>query len=195
MDDDFDSFMEKEFLKFDNLIKKYIEPELHSLPCWAKVAFASRCAKRILPLCENTWGKILSKEEVNCWQEAITVSEKSAENAKYTWAVPQIEWITLTHALLIDPLPIHAALEAAYIAGGNKSMYRENLNDAVLATVRYCVGNTAIRQECSDDIFDAMYADLKLLVKMSNKNAWDDETAIHPEIFGDMWSKGTPKNW
>jgi hypothetical protein len=191
--DENDEKRTKEFLK-------EIQIGLNLLPKWAKVAFAARCARRMLPIYNKNWANVMLEnkllERVRNVENFISVTEISAAKAFYAFDVPQIEWTSYVNPLLFEAMPAFCAMDAAYIAGGNVSIYRTSLDETVLAVIRSCSWD-AIYLSDSDKkhIRDAICNDVKVIVKESAINCWTDETPVAQKIFGEMWPNGKPGDW
>jgi hypothetical protein len=56
------------------------EEEITELPRWARVAFAARCARRVLPLCRHFW-RNASSEQITVVTQAVELAERSAAKA------------------------------------------------------------------------------------------------------------------
>lgn len=61
----------------DSRIEIPTTKELKTLPCWARVAFAARCARRVQPLFRAAWPQA-AKEHIETVDTAVTAAERSA---------------------------------------------------------------------------------------------------------------------
>ncbi|HBG28984.1 MAG: hypothetical protein A2Y10_14820 [Planctomycetes bacterium GWF2_41_51] len=179
--------------KFLNEIKKI----LTLLPRWVKVAFAARCARRLLPLYTMTWSESVPREElsrnVNNLEKFISIAETSAAKTTYASDVPQTKWRAYVNPMIVEALPAFKAIEAAYIADGNVSDYNENIDATILQQFNMCNGN-AVPYDM-EEARKAILSDIKFLFRESTIHSWTDETPVHKEIFGGMWPDGEPEDW
>lgn len=173
--------------------------DISSLPHWARVAFAARCARRVLPVFDANWGDA-SAERRNTLTIAITCAENSAANG-----APDEN---LKGAVLNALITAGAALRTLY---GSPSKDAETAppdgNAAVLAslaakaaekaaetaqskadesdTVAFDAFGFARKALSDDDVAIAeIYGDADRLQAIARKRRWTHQTPVPTTVFG-----------
>lgn len=184
--------------------------ELQTLPHWAIVAFAARCARRVQPLYKIEW---LQTPNVDFGRldRAITISEQSAACAiiavppdtvgnSYirTEGVQGISRVTAFAAYEAVSAVNAAAIAAAAVTEVDTTMAA---SDAIaFAAQAVAQAGEAFRRKNS--IFshctlakEAMRRDFELLTFAAEAENWTNETPVPPEFFGPLWPDGVPDGW
>lgn len=160
--------------------------EIAKLPRWARVAFAARCARRVLPL--PTFGRPdTSPHTVWATQQAVRYIELSAGK---TGALAQPSQL---FALIgdIDGKGFGPLVDAIVVLA--KADARDDLSLTGYAS------NAA--SSASGDAFPI--ADIRLhlrrdfdhLAELAHWQKWTDDTPVPPEVFGPLWPEGPPQGW
>lgn len=157
--------------------------ELQTLPRWAIVAFAARCARRVLPLVEpkgnHTFFGAISR--------SVEAAESAASAAHSADAI--IAASVADHAAgdSLHAAAFAAAIAAAQAAAAAHAHAADNAADAA---------DNAARATAYDDAANAaMRRDFELLVAASKAERWTDKTPVGPEFFGPLWPDGEPPGW
>jgi len=164
--------------------------EIAQLPRWARVAYAARCARRVLPLFQHAWAEAPT-EYVKAIETAVNLAELAAASAS-----PAAEHLA-------------SSVSAAAASASNASVAASAASAAAVAYDAVCasaapaasIASFAARAaEHSAAAVNipataAIRADLDLLVKAANAYEWDDATPVPPEVFGSLWPDGPPEEW
>ncbi len=178
------------------------EDEIAKLPRWARVAFAARCARRVLPLLKITWPDAAEEHIVEVSQ-TVDVAESSAGFGKTD---VDIEWVLLgsrvaaghaSASLTVSPniavVVINAARVAASAAQTGLSSEVEN---------RYAATADDLAAGAADTVPSAVSAfrhrvrcDFDQLAKLAEWQKWTNDTPVPPSVFGPLWPDGPPAGW
>lgn len=169
------------------------EDEIAKLPRWARVAFAARCARRVLPL--FLIGRPFPHERWYSSQDpqwSLSQAERSAA-AGASQVTSQSGYFEAASHIYQDENPADAAAHnsanaAAYAAadaGDNSRPLRAFF--AMNYAARAAQGNTRLLADCRRD-FD-------LLARLASTYGWTDDTPVPPEVFGPLWPEGKPAGW
>jgi hypothetical protein len=170
------------------------EAELARLPRWARVAFAARCARRVLPLFKHQWPEAPAAH-LTAVEQAVSVAENAAAAADGSAASA----FTSAGAYVVTAdyatggaggyavVAVGAALDAAISADASDAATAGA--DAACATYLLAAGQgnaTALR---------AIRTDFSALMRTAEVRRWTDDTPVPPEVFGSMWPDGAPPGW
>ncbi|MBP3956318.1 protein kinase [Gemmata sp. G18] len=168
------------------------EEEIATLPRWARVALAARCARRVLPLYQHFW-LAAPVEYVAAVARAIEVAECAAA---FRLEIDDGAEAGAQAAVgpAADFLPAYYVAEAAAYAAC-----------AAFTPNAYFVARAAV---AADDAVDAAYpvggasilrravcVDLELLTSAVLSRRCSDETPIAPTFFGPLWPDSPPLGW
>ncbi len=191
------------------------EEEIATLPRWGRVAFAARCARRVLPLFLHKWPDA-PQSYVAQLTWAVEVSEKSAarSGAGEVWVPPAG---AITCLAYVCDAGINAdrnrarAVEVIVATGVAITKFKdraENIFDphlsAVVAVITHnasvaLANGMATSQETYGSavmVADAVIRrDFDHLVNLSDRGQWTDETPVPLEVFGPLWPEGIPEGW
>lgn len=175
-----------------------IEMVLVSLPRWAKVAFAARCARRMLSLYSISNSSRIPEEKmlkkIQDLEKLVSITELSANRAVYASKISQEEWKYYGNPLLFEDLTVFHAIDAAYIADGKQSIYCKSVDETIMFQIRIL---NIIAIDLTDDtekIRTAVLGDCKYLASKAIKHRWTEETSVHQEVFGEMWPNSKPSD-
>lgn len=169
------------------------EDEIAKLPRWARVAFAARCARRVLPLfltnrpfpSENRYSAqdpqwSLSQAELS----AATASSRVTSVSGYTEAASHI----YEDENPADEAAHNSANSAAYAAADAGD------NSRPLRTF-FAMNYAARAAQGSARLFAVCRRDFDLLTRLASTYGWTDDTPVPPEVFGPLWPEGKPAGW
>ncbi|MDY3553978.1 hypothetical protein R5W24_003092 [Gemmata sp. JC717] len=159
--------------------------EMATQPRWAQVAFAARCARRVLLLPEHrrpstpvTLILVASK--------AVDVAEQSA-GIGYAHPEARESYASLaaTNANGYGP-----AIDALAAVGAADEFDKRVAGYAAVA------GNAAAGDAYTiANIRRVVRRDFDNLSQLAEAQRWDDDTPVPPEVFGPLWPEGAPKGW
>lgn len=194
--------------------------EIASLPKWAIVAFAARCARRVQPLFQYFWPDapdelILSIDRASKLAQASSENPAMASTARsaiYLTAASKANAAASAVETALGSATVetrNAAADAAYAARNaafavltaaeslKQSSYVYAAKNAVDSAV-YAVQNAAEASAELDARIQTSLAirhDLQTLIAAAINNKWSDSTAVPSDFFGPLWPEGTPAAW
>ncbi len=165
------------------------EAEVSCLPHWAKIAFAARCARRLLPLL-NTDPTELSIHQLSAVASMVQAVEESAATASFaprkTGTKKTIDTAneSIKNRVLSSDCndAVSAALAAASLAAGKTAQI------TVSALQRLANARTLRFVLLPRRDFDG-------LLKLAKEEKWTDDTPVPPEVFGPLWDRDPPSWW
>jgi hypothetical protein len=175
------------------------EAEIELLPQWARVAFAARCARRVLPLFRNFWRDAheLHSAALN---NAIVFTEFTASVAKAakdtTYATAYAVGVARAAQDAHAPKTAHDIIYAAVYAAGTVT----NTTKATLATtsVSYAAAVCAATTNAApiiSNLIRPIRSDFETVYDMSRASHWTDDSPVPPSVFGPLWPDGPLEGW
>lgn len=156
------------------------EEEIAALPRWAKVAFAARCARRVLPLFARC---------------ATDLAHPSKDRAYLQYLVTQAE-SSASESSGSDRDALDLAVRAAgwlyAVTGG--SAKQDNRPEPEYYVARVTVW-TRTSGESISDLTVIIRRDFDHLARLAEWQHWTDDTPVPPEVFGPLWPEGPPPGW
>ena len=163
------------------------EDEIAELPRWSRVAFAARCARRVLPLYIYSWpdGKSPYQVELQSIVDLEQLAGTTNSNAHY----PRNR---ICYGTIFAGMPELAAQVASL------------LGDLILPiltpisqvqSIRGSIKKAAAASQGIEDITPFIRRDFDHLLKLAEWQKWTDDTPVPPEVFGPLWPEGPPKGW
>jgi len=191
------------------------EVEIAKLPRWAQVAFAARCARRVLPLFSRNWPNA-PKDYVTKLCYAVEVGERSAARAG-----AGEDWAPAAGALLcavyvcdavnnavLDRNRATEVINATSRAVSKLKDKPENIFDRHIGEVFHVLNShasvaiangIAISQETYNaaKVFadSIIRRDFDRLVTLAKAQNWTEDSPVTPTAFGTMWPDGPPAGW
>lgn len=190
--------------------------EIATLPRWAMVAFAVRCAQRVRPLLEPAWPDI-PNERLDAVDRAIGLARASAaspasaseahlrlvaDDAARTagWAVDRAseagEHVASTAVAATDVAVF--AVVGELDAVDSVSHVIDHANEAARHSYYAAVS------EASDSVDIGLVAlafrtairrDFDVLRRLAESEGWTDETGVDVDRLGPLWPEGVPEGW
>ena len=159
------------------------EEEIATLPRWARVAFAARCARRAQPFFLKAWPKAPHKH-LKSIEGAISLAEAAAgvagadaaDAADADAAAADAAYAAYSAAKTADDAA-NAASAAAHAAHANAA----NANAAFAAAAAAAFAANANTAAGGDG--DAIAQDFKLLLTKAITEKWTDNTPVPPSVF------------
>ncbi len=193
--------------------------DIAELPRWAMVAFAARCARRVLPLYKHSWPDA-SEKHVRDLTRAVEIAEQfaaaattkfdaSADNAAANAAAAAADANGSAHD------KSHAAAGAATHAASAADHAMDAANAA--ANVTYDPNSYTLLSDRFDiDVHDSYVAnsahaatayaaatptndmiarDFQTVRERARSENWTATTPVPPNVFGPLWPDGPPVWW
>lgn len=163
------------------------EAEIAELPRWARVAFAARCARRVLPLFQPTFPPVKLSEHAFNVRRAIEVAEIAASRAAAVSSFVQPEYTAFetgrTHSQAAS-----VAASAAYVDEATKKAHLAEVNRSASLAAQSAA-------EAYSAAIPHIRRDFDHLSRLAEWQHWTDDTPVPPEVFGPLWPEGPPKGW
>ncbi|MBN9121796.1 MAG: hypothetical protein J0I06_22090 [Planctomycetes bacterium] len=157
--------------------------KIAKLPRSARVAFAARCARRVLPLVKHYWPNA-PEHHLKALDRAVSVAENAADAARSAADAAARASAAARAARAADAADAaHAADAAAYAAA---ALAGDAAYAAAAAAAAYAAYATARR---------FIARDFKTLVEAAAAGKWTNQTPVPPTVFGPMWPEGVPPDW
>lgn len=156
--------------------------EIRQLPKKAQVAFAARCARRVLPLYKYFWPEA-PDEHVNAVEVVIAFAESDSPPSENANAVDD------NAIAAINAVPSSVAKTVAYAA---YAAYQSFTINSVRAAAKVVVN---ISEDVRNKTIAAMRRDFEKLKEAATRENWDNKHHILPEWFGPIWPNGAPERW
>jgi hypothetical protein len=168
------------------------ETDVTELPRWARVAFACRCARRVLPLFDLhrhqdaiSFQKLDLPESLELAEYSAGIAESPAdpnmaysESASFSYSPDDLRSIVANAVA-------NSVAYAAADAGDN--------NRPIRAYIAMCFANEASKFFAS--INSHIQADFRHLMHLADTQHWTDDTPVPREVFGPLWPAGLPTGW
>lgn len=155
--------------------------EIATLPRWARVAFAARCARRVEPLFLKLWLEAPQKH-VSAVSRAVVVAEQSAA-AAFSAAR---DAATRDAAAAAPAAVLANADHAAHVAAA--AAYATNAIHAAKSAA-----NAA--RSAGEGAITPIRDDFRRVFDESRFRQWTDATPVPPAVFGPLWPEGPPADW
>jgi hypothetical protein len=173
------------------------EGEVANLPWWARVAFAARCANRVLPLLQESWPDI-SDDYLAEVLSSLKAATKAADQAVRD---PEVAGI----------FRLGAADAAHHVSTRALNEGRERASK--IAFVTALAINTAYAEDTPRQVnlawgalahaWNLLHESGKKVVReefdrlksLAEWQAWTNDTPVSQEVFGPLWRDGPPLGW
>ncbi len=177
--------------------------EIEKLPRWARVAFAARCARRVLPLVKRFWtGAPLI--HLKAFDSAVATAE-SADIIPVAKATIVQEAASSAAEEVGTAFAFHVAHAAAYAAARAARNASAAATHAIAGTKSGATYDIDAASAATEGMFLAARVgtinslvaparDFDLLSRLVKKEKWTDDTPVPPTVFGPMWD-GPPPEW
>ena len=182
--------------------------EVKQLPRWARVAFAARCGRRVLPAVRYFW-EGASEHHLIALAEGVS----AAENA------PPITGNAFDSALAADAValtanpqrrPLRPSATGAYFAAAAAraslaalaahSAHAAAVHTEFDAAAAGCAAAGFLASVATIDTpltaqLRCIRRDFVRLKRLALKEKWTDDTPVLPDVFGPMWPEGVEPYW
>lgn len=166
-------------------IPRPTKAEIQALPRWVRVAFAARCARRVLPIFAHLQPGA-PEQDLTAVEQAVSITEHASTTAvadRMSAAGYEAGRVAGTASAAGSAPAVSASLavEAAY-AG--------SVDEAVSASASSA--DHAVR---AANVSSVVLADFHALVAWSQLNYAFDSTPCPPVVAGPLWPDGVPEGW
>jgi hypothetical protein len=173
------------------LLPSYKEVEL--LPRWARVAFAARCARRVLPIIRGA-SSLTPGDSFGAVAAAVDAAERCAATADRT--IP--DRVFAPAEANLDYFGSHAS-DAVCVAATTVSDTLEapTTADAIANATNAADSATRAILLTSSEPRDLVFVrkDFDRLLGLAKEHGWTDDTPVPPEVFGPLWPPGRVPRW
>lgn len=174
------------------------EAEVASLPKWARVAFAARCAKRVLPVIERerTWVERAIRSVEQCAAIGGCASDEAKAHIRLESNVAsELNRIASTAAeqgnlvfCAVDA--VRETVEAACFA----SVGLARVSDLVYR-VEECAVQVVLAKATDSSDLKCFRRDFERFAYLAEREKWTDDTPVSPEVIGKLWPTGRTPEW
>ncbi len=198
--------------------------ELMTLPRWARVAFAARCAERVRPLFKHFWPEA-PEEHIQAVNNACAfvsnlsgladtgmLERLNAVDAKapapdehVSYAAAAAQNAAATKAVAASHAAGHAVAVIHDAASAHAGHRRPSVYDSYdVNAAANAVAAAAAAHDAYDGIATFIRHDFDLLLTLSRglpahngqqPTPWTDETPVNPDLLGPLWPFGEPEGW
>ena len=170
------------------------EAEVAALPRWARVAFAARCARRVLPLFRTAWPDA-PREYAEAVKRAIEVAERSAASASVGHGATEVARAADVVADAADAISSDGYAAAVAAAAANAADEVVDPTQAAFNSAVVAFLNAVAATARFDGTSAAIAHDRHLITERVRFEEWDDEAPVSPDVFGPLWPEGPPPGW
>jgi hypothetical protein len=171
------------------------EVEIDQLTRWARVAFAARCARRVLPLFRYYWSDSAEKYLPALFL-AVELPEKAAASATLDLRVIRdVENDAVVIAATTRAVPQAAAVARATARVTQVASDADPVAYQYADAGRVLEAVTETSEAGGKEMEGFIRRDFDHLLSLSNYFHWTDDTPVPPEVFGPLWPEGPPKGW
>jgi hypothetical protein len=154
--------------------------EIADLPRWARVAYAARNARRVLPFFRFAWPDASARQQEQIVR-AVILAERSAQHG----------FSVFEEALKFDGFMMHLGDHASRTAGAALIVAGKVVDPDAQAKLIY-EASQSVKM-----VGETQYAraDFERLRSECKQGQWTDSDRVSPEVFGPLWPKGPPPGW
>lgn len=183
--------------------------DLDVLPRWAIVAYAARCASRVVPILAKAW-----PEANQAYQDVILAAVRLAESsaAKQLYRTPKRFFNDLEKIYKLTNESGNGIANFVVVTASNAVTAATSVKDR--SSVAATVGNNAMGAAMgyastianpealghsltaiSNAVSESTWRDYELLKAFAERERWTDDTPVPAEFFGPLWLDGAPEGW
>ena len=168
--------------------------EIATLPRWARVAFAARCARRVLPLFKYSWPDA-PEEYVAAVARDVEAAEQYARTAARAIDFNDAVEATVAARLAKSSAAIYAALAAAKAIQSAKFGRGSDDHAREAAEATTAAAEAVDTARIAAGVRPIIRHDFDHLARLAQRQHWTDDTPVPPEVFGPLWPEGPPTGW
>ena len=179
--------------------------EINRLPHWARVAYAARCARSVLPLFDRAWPHAATERKQYLYN-AIQFTEKSSTEGQSLSGIGReviIDALTTAGGAIVPMYEIPSdepgpdsetnCLIAHYVAKAAEraawSAQEEVSQSESWALSAYTFARDAAALSESVDILKQQMSDFSGILRVAKRGRWTDSTAVPAEVFDLLTTK------
>jgi hypothetical protein len=173
------------------------EKEISGLTHWSRVAFAARCARRVLPLMKYSWPGA-GEPDLGTVENDVEVAERAGANAQpAARSHSDVDSVAAALGAHLEGNPAgRAVARAAFRAAQTADIDPQyDLGDSALAATDAAESAAEAAGFLGLDIRPIIRRDFDLLDRLVISHQWTDDTKVPPDVFGPLWRDGTPPGW
>mgnify|MGYP001476120194 CR=1 FL=1 len=173
------------------------EEELRTLPRWAAVAYAARCARRVQPLFTHFWPDA-PPEHVEAVDKAINcaITAAASAGAEHSPAMAERTEAANTVARAIGAAKAVGQMNAAFVANAAHAAAHAARGDSLSASAAFdASAHASHAADNSPEIAEACSSDFGLLGGMAVETDLHDGSAVLSSDLGPLWHFGEPSGW
>jgi hypothetical protein len=165
------------------------QEEIEQLPHWARIAFAARCAQRVLPIARRVWPADDPYHHLKAIGAAVAFAEQTASTAPQRTRELGDAGHRLAEAAgdAVACAPNEAAGAAAYAAANAANRVARH------AAVRAAEAILRVSGDPRD--LRAIRQDFERFRCLAKKHKWIDDTPVPPDAVGPLWPPGRTPKW
>jgi hypothetical protein len=188
-----------------------VPEDIASVPHWARVAFAARCSRNVLPLFEQYWPGATPRR-LEPLRTAIQLAEQSAQEGGSAAGLEEavVASVMTAGAALLptytgfsidEPVPTdeHACHIASYVAKSAewaaKSAQEKPSGSAHAALEAYTWARDAAHSSEAVDVLTRLQDDFTGLCRVAARGRWSDNTPVPPCVFSLLAKEPPEKPW
>jgi hypothetical protein len=168
------------------------EDEIAKLPRWARVAFAARCARRVLPLFKHSLPEAPDYHS-GTMENDVEVAELSAATAKAPARGGDIDGVVAAVEARTAGVPVAQAVARSATRAAKAAEVADSPFNFPDTTVPYEAVQAAA--EAAPGVVPHIRRDFDHLVRLAEQSHWTDDTSVSPAVFGPLWPEGPPPGW
>lgn len=173
------------------------QSEVCTLPRWARVAFAARCARRVLPAVWHIW-----KDGPAAHPQAVENAVRAAEDSARVAANREDSTSARDAVFAATDTPLRAATNTAVAyavawaadtaasAAGSDWTAAKAAADAARVIFETATIDTPLTAQLR-----CVRRDFVRLKRLAREHKWTDDTPVPPDVFGPMWPEGVAPYW
>jgi hypothetical protein len=165
------------------------ETEVNYLPYWAKIAFAARCARRLLPLLNTDLIELSADQQLTA-ATIVRAVEQSAATASFA---PR-KTVTKKTIQAVEDL-----IENGVLSGDCKDAVRAALAAASLEACKTAQITVAALQRLAT-VRTLRFVllprrDFDQIFRLAKEGNWTNDSPVSQDVFGPMWDREPPSWW
>ncbi len=175
------------------------EAEIELLPRWSQVAFATRCARRVLGLLPQLWPDLLL-DDVQTVEKSVAHAESIAATGRPDPGIKNVfklGAVDAAHKIAAEAQSRHHIGAGAVASAAATAMYAA-YTDAVTRQTYSTAYNAEFASSKLDppvSITTIIRRDFDHIVKLAKQQTWTDDSPVPPSVFGPLWPDGPPEGW
>lgn len=175
----------------DEKIELPSQEELATLPRWAIVAYAARCARRVQPLFADS-ALPLSQVHDSAFLKVIHLVEQAASHPEDASGL-----IAADLSLADARERSHAGKAIGGSAATADSGFHRNKSQSI-ASAAYTAESSFLAAKLHVEehvICQVIRSDFELLRGLAQREGWTDDSPVDVRLLGPLWPDGVPEGW